>query len=284
MAPQVRNATVEQLLARIAERSHGVITRWEALAAGVTPQELKHRVRIGYLIRVHRGVYRLGHAAPSSLAAYMAATKACGGGCGLSGMAGAHLLELVTARPNEIEVVAARDRKVPGLVVHRSRVRIRLTKVRAIPVVTPAWALIDIAGRLDDEELGRACHQAHHRYRVKPEAVSRLLAERGGVKGLERREIPVMNRHATEGYIDCEWPGLDLIVELDSYRFHGSRRAWEKDRQRDRMARRRGKELIRYTWGDVYEEQTPCARKCVPDFPLSPVPPRHSELEGSLDP
>src|SRR4051812_7654637 len=49
-------------------------------------------------------------------------------------------------------------------------------------------------------------------------------------------------------------PRRRLIVELDSYRFHHSRRAWEQDRRRERDARARGDELRRYTYGDVFEE------------------------------
>ncbi|HEX8066332.1 MAG TPA: hypothetical protein VF520_07385 [Thermoleophilaceae bacterium] len=40
--------------------------------------------------------------------------------------------------------------------------------------------------------------------------------------------------------VDCRWPGRRLTVELDSYRFHDTRRAWEADRRRDREARARG--------------------------------------------
>ena len=44
-----------------------------------------------------------------------------------------------------------------------------------------------------------------------------------------------------------------LVVELDSYRFHHSRHAWELDRRREREARARGDEFRRYTYGDVFE-------------------------------
>lgn len=285
MDTQLRTATVEQRLQWIASTQHGVITREEARRAGVTDTEFRRRVRIGYLIRIFRGVYRLGHEAPSRLATYMAATKACGAGAGLSGLAGSHLLRLLRDPPDAIEVTCPRERRIPGLVVHRARqTRPRLMEVRGIPVVTPAWALIDIAGRLDDEALGWACHEAVTRYRnlVRPEVVGALIAERGAVKGsgrlmrmlagddpllLSRLEkafirllrldgllLPETNRRQAEGCIDCRWPGLALIVELDSFRFHNSRRAWERDRERDRAARQRGEQLIRYTWRDVVEE------------------------------
>jgi hypothetical protein len=75
-----RDGTVERVLARIATPAHGVVSRRELIAAGVTVDEITHRVRTGALIREHPGVYRVGHRAPSVEARYMAAVKACGEG------------------------------------------------------------------------------------------------------------------------------------------------------------------------------------------------------------
>jgi very-short-patch-repair endonuclease len=57
--------------------------------------------------------------------------------------------------------------------------------------------------------------------------------------------------------VDCRWPEHRLTVELDSYRYHHSRHAWEQDRQREREARARGDQLRRYTWRDVAEDPEP---------------------------
>ncbi len=54
--------------------------------------------------------------------------------------------------------------------------------------------------------------------------------------------------------MDCRWPAHRLTVELDGYRFHSSRRAWEQDRRREREARLRGDEFRRFSWHDVFEE------------------------------
>src|SRR4051794_33374990 len=72
MRPKV--STAEQVIARLAGRAHGVVTREELLRAGLTADEIKRRVRSGALIRVHRGVYRVGHTAPSVEAWYLAAS------------------------------------------------------------------------------------------------------------------------------------------------------------------------------------------------------------------
>jgi very-short-patch-repair endonuclease len=67
-------------------------------------------------------------------------------------------------------------------------------------------------------------------------------------------ELPETNRPAGGRRVDCRWPHRRLTVELDSYRYHNSRHAWERDRLREREARARGDEFRRYTRDDVFEE------------------------------
>ena len=74
-------------IARPASRSHGVVTRRRLLAAGVTDEEIKMRRQRGSLIVAYRGVYRVGHRAPSIEAAYLSAVLACGEGALLTGAA-----------------------------------------------------------------------------------------------------------------------------------------------------------------------------------------------------
>jgi very-short-patch-repair endonuclease len=65
--------------------------------------------------------------------------------------------------------------------------------------------------------------------------------------------LPRTNKMATGRRVDCRWPEHRVTVELDSYRYHSSRHAWEQDRRREREARARGDEFRRYTYGDVTE-------------------------------
>jgi very-short-patch-repair endonuclease len=65
--------------------------------------------------------------------------------------------------------------------------------------------------------------------------------------------LPQTNRPAGGRRVDCRWPEHRLTVELDGYRYHSSRHAWETDRRREREARARGDEFRRYTFGDVEE-------------------------------
>ena len=62
------------------------------------------------------------------------------------------------------------------------------------------------------------------------------------------------NKVASEHRVDCRWAEHKLTVELDSYRYHNSRHAWESDYQREREARGREDEFRRFTYADVFED------------------------------
>jgi very-short-patch-repair endonuclease len=282
MRPQSR--TVERELARIAGSAHGVVTRAELLAVGVTLDEIKQRLRTGALLREHPGVYRVGHRAPSLEARYLAAVRACGEDALLSGRAAGHLLGVLRGSPSTPEVTARTERRIPGVKTRRSR-RIDprdVTTWRGIPVTTVSRTLVDLAGVLTLDELARACHEAGVRHGTTPTQVEAVLARRRTSPGaskirqvlrgetpltlskLEARflerlgeaglVIPVTNRRAGRRHVDCRWPEQRLTVELDGYRYHSSRHAWEQDRLREREARARGDEFRRYTYRDVLED------------------------------
>jgi hypothetical protein len=101
--------TVEQRIAALAGGAHGVVTTGEMLAAGASEDEIAWRARTGYLIREFRGVYRVGHRAPSVEARYMAALKACGPGAVLCGRAAGWLWGLVRGPAPPPEVLAPRS-------------------------------------------------------------------------------------------------------------------------------------------------------------------------------
>lgn len=281
MEHQGRKAQHE--LARFADVAHGVVMRVEALGAGVTPAQVRHRLATGALLVEYPGVYRLGHQAPSLEATYLAAVRACGGGALLSGLAAAYLLGLVKGPAPPPEVTAPTERRIEGIVTRRAR-RIEArdaTVWRGIPVTTVARTLVDAAGDLGVEDLARACHEAGVRYRATPREVEAVLARRPGSRGarklrrilrgevnvtlseLERRflgllrtdglVLPRTNRPAGGRRVDCRWVDQRLTVELDSYQYHSSRHAWEQDRRREREARARGDDFRRYTHGDVFE-------------------------------
>jgi very-short-patch-repair endonuclease len=250
------------------------------LAAGITPAEIRWRRRTGLLLPVHRGVYRVGHRAPTLEAHYLAAVLACGDGALLSGLAAAYLLGLVKGAAPQAEVTCVRRHLVRGVVTRRSRRPVRPIVCRGVPVTPVARTLVDIAAALDQASLARACHEAGVKYRTTPAEVEAELTARTNVTGavrlravllgdvqvtlsrLEQRflsllraeelPLPMTNRQAGGRRVDCRWPEHRLTVELDSYRYHASRHAWEQDRRREREAYARGDEFRRYTYDDVF--------------------------------
>jgi very-short-patch-repair endonuclease len=275
-------STVETTLAKLAGRSHGVVTRAQLLAAGITRDEIDHRLSLGALLREHRGVYRVGHRAPSVEARYLAAVLACGEGAVLSGRAAAHLWGLVKGPAPAPEVTTVSERRIRGVTAKRSR-HIEATTHRGIPITTVPRTLTDLAAVLSLDALARACHEAGVKHRTTPRQVEAVLARRPNSPGagklhhiirgdtrvtlskLEKRflqllrqeglALPQTNRPADGRRVDCRWPDRKLTIELDSYQFHHSRHAWEQDRRREREARARGDEFRRYTFGDVFEDR-----------------------------
>ncbi len=275
------------MIAELAGRAGGVVTRQELLGGCLSSKEVDHRVAIGLLIVEFPGVYRAGHRAPSVEATYMAAVKACGQGAVLSGLAAAWLWGLLKGLAPRPEVTARTERRTRGVKTHRRR-RMDprdITVHRRIPITTVPATILTLPSLLSFDDLSRAVHEADVRYGTRPDHIEAALTRHPNAAGaktlrrvihgdahvtlsvLERRflellrgrglPLPKTNRPAGTKRVDCRWPGHALTVELDSYRYHRSRHAWEQDRQRDREARARGDLIRRYTWQDVTEDPEP---------------------------
>jgi very-short-patch-repair endonuclease len=87
--------------------------------------------------------------------------------------------------------------------------------------------------------------------------------ERAFIQLLEANDLPLptTNRPANGLFVDCRWPEHQLTVELDGYRYHRSRHAWQQDRKRERDAYARGDQFRRYTWADVVEHSCPTLKE-----------------------
>src|SRR4051812_46805277 len=173
MRPESR--TLDEKIAEMARRAHGVITRSELLAIGASEAGIKRRVRKGNLITQYPGVYRVGHAAPSIEASFVAAVKACGEGAFLRGRAGGYLLGLLKRPPPQPEVWARTERRIDGIEIRRARRSRKVIVVKGIPVTSVPETLVDLAAVLTEDELARACHEAGVRYRTTPRQVDAVL-------------------------------------------------------------------------------------------------------------
>ncbi len=114
-------STYADRIAGIAARQHGRITHAQLLAAGLDRDRIKRWSRGGRLRRVHRGVYAVGHTAPSAYADLLAAVLACGAGAVVSHRSAGHALGLLPTAPArpEVTVPTTAGRARPRIVIHR---------------------------------------------------------------------------------------------------------------------------------------------------------------------
>jgi very-short-patch-repair endonuclease len=145
-----------------------------------------------------------------------------------------------------------------------------------IPVTTPARTLLDLAATLRFRQLERAIHEAERLRLTGPTALANLIGRQRGATNLKslllnarsptRSEFeaefltfvdtfdlpkPQTNVVIEGKEVDAVWQRQKLIVELDTYTFHGTRQAFEEDRQRDRRLTAAGWRVIRVTADDL---------------------------------
>ena len=274
------------------------------LAAGISTREIGRRVVNGSLIRVHRGVYRVGHDAPCLEATYLGAVLACGERARLGARTAAYYAGLVRGQAPPPEVMTPTYRRVVGVITHRTQLIDPPWVRNGIPLTSVPRTLVDLAPHLALDDLARACHEAGVKYRTTPRQVQRVLARLPRKQGsanlrdvilgeapvvLSRLEkkfldvlraegfpLPQTNRVASGRRVDCRWPEHHLTVELDSYQFHNSRHSWEQDRRREREAYARGDQHRRYTYGDVFEHPDAMLEELRRLLPRTPAPPRRT--------
>lgn len=136
---------------KLAQRQHGVFSRSQAVANGVTGRELRTLWHGGIIERVTWGVYRVSGSTPSWRQKLMVAVLAAGPGAAVSGRAAAALLGLPGFREGPVEVTQLRrpsrrykygvEHSTTCLPEHHVRV------IDGIPVTNIERTVFDLAGR-----------------------------------------------------------------------------------------------------------------------------------------
>jgi very-short-patch-repair endonuclease len=283
-------ATTDLKLAEIANRQHGVVSLRQLTVAGIDRHVVYHRVRIGHLHPIHRGVYAVGHSALSSEARWMAAVLACGQprpvfdgetttildfwGAALSHRAAASLWKLLPLGdgPVDVSIRGCSGRaKRAGIRLHRSRSLLpaAVTVRSGIPLTTPARTISDlrravaVKGRkrlVMPRELRRAIRQADVLgLPIGDEEKrdhTRSDLERDFLRLCRRWRLPEPEVNVRIGphLVDFLWRDSALIVETDGYDYHRGRIAFQDDRARVLDLRARGFDVIRVAEKQVNEE------------------------------
>jgi hypothetical protein len=280
--------TPDRIIARIAARQNGYATYAQLLAAGLSRTQIDRRVRDGRLVRVHPKVYAVGFLPGTPLAHGHAAVLACGPGALLSHSSAAALWGWQPQWPAVPEVSTSHDRRPKGVCVHRTTTLAPAdrTRQRGIPVTSPARALLDIAPRLTDPQLARAYNDARLANYLRPSALQELVQRLPTVPGaprlahllaetvdanptrsvLEDAFLAFVDRYGlprpeinviVAGYeVDMCYPQQKVIVELDSWTFHGDREAFERDRERDSATAAVGYRTVRLTRRRLNQAET----------------------------
>jgi very-short-patch-repair endonuclease len=285
----VRNAGADRVIAALAARQRGVVSREQLLAAGIDGGAIKRRVRALRLHPMHRGVYLVGHSVGAHGAREMAAVLACGEGAIVSHRSAAHQWQLLPypANPPPIDItLAGRDAGVrTGIRAHRVRTidPCDIRTLDRIPITTPARTLLDLATVLRPYSLERAIAEAQVRRLVRKRdlldqlernpgrpgtrALRRLLdldggpaftrseAERRMLRLVRAAELPIprVNSRLGRYEVDFLWHEQRLVVEVDSFRFHSPRARFERDRARDAALAAAGYTVIRVTWRQLVD-------------------------------
>jgi predicted transcriptional regulator of viral defense system len=174
------------VIAQLAREQHGVVARSQLEQAGVTSRQIKTRVGDGRLVRLHRGVYAVGHNRLRSEGRWLAAVLACGPGALLSHRSAAALHGLRPATAGAVEVSTVWHRaSADGLRVHGRR---RLAPedrdvALGVPVTSVARTLVDLADVLRPEQLRSALVRVEDQRSADVRAIEQALARVRGRPG-----------------------------------------------------------------------------------------------------
>lgn len=283
MATQKGAAAGNQAVWDLVEAQHGVVARWQLLELGFTGAAIRHRVRVGRLHPVYRGVYAVGRRQLTRRGRWMAAVLACGPGAVLSHESAAALLGL-RDRESQIEVSVPRQNRC-----RRKQVRVHQRGPEAltdagtchrIPVTSPVRTLVDLAAGSGRADVERLINQADKLDLIDPDSLRGALGTlrpQPGVAALcevldeatfvltetelERLFVPLARRaglpkpqtqrQLEAGRVDFHWPELGLVVETDGLRYHRTPTQQARDIERDNAHRAAGLVPVRFTHGQV---------------------------------
>ncbi len=278
----------ELILLELGAAQHGVVTRAQLRARGLSIHAVDWLVRARRLVVVQRGVYQIGPVALPR-AAERAAVLAGGCDARISHRSAAHLEGMLEASHHvsklEVTVARRRPRRIEGVRIHRVRdLRAdEVTRIEGIPVTTPARTLLDIAETETARDVEQAYAKALRMRLVTPETMRdmverhpthrgapvwrRLLAEYGGpaftrseaeeklldITRSARLPPPELNAQVLGHEVDFLWRDARVVAEVDGYAFHASARSFAADRNRDAELTAAGYRVLRFTWADLGE-------------------------------
>lgn len=274
-----------------ADRQHGVVARRQLVSLGYSRTEIEGRIGRGLLRPIHRGVYAVGRKSLDQRGRWMAAVLACGPEAALSHRSAAQLWGVFPLGGGfAVEVTRpASFRAREGIRARQATLAPdEVDSVDGIPVTSVARTLFDLAAVVPMRQLERAFNEVEVRRLTDRLSVPLLLDRHPGRHGAanlrrllaSKEPAGITDRELEERFLafldargfprpilngtlplrdrllrpDCMWPRQRLIVELDGRAAHGTDRAFESDRRRDRQLLAEGWRSVRVTWRQLHGE------------------------------
>jgi very-short-patch-repair endonuclease len=284
----------DENVAKLANRQRGVVAGYQLVELGLSRWTIMRSVSAGRLHRIHYGVYAVGHRALSMDGKLMGAVLACGPGAVLSHRHAAELWGIHKTSRREIDVTTTRNIRgrndIAAHCVKRLDAADRTIR-RSVPVTTVARTLLDLAEVVPKRRLERAIDEAERRRLFDLNQIDAVVKRNPGRRGLkplksvienatepqltktelehlfvdfcEQFALPLPKFNViVEGYeVDAAWIDRKLIVELDSWRWHSGREAFEADRERDAALQLADYRVIRVTWRRLTRDAPRLARE-----------------------
>ena len=276
----------------LARCQSGVVSRSQALRAGLSPDMIRFRVRSGRWQLIHPGVYATFTGVPGRSAQLWAAVLSAGRGAVLSHETAAELIGLTDKPTDQVHVTVPHQRRLraaSGIALHRSVRAVEAVRRQADPPRTKidetvldltqtaatfddvcGWVTRAFARNLTDEERLRAAVRARTKLRWRADLQELIVAAAGGDhsvlefryhRDVERahglpesdRQVAFMTPAGRRGRRDRVYEKYGVVVELDGRLAHPAENQ-RKDKSRDNAAAAAGMQSLRYGWVEVKRE------------------------------
>jgi very-short-patch-repair endonuclease len=273
---------------QIAAGQKTLATTEQLVACGLSDDAVAYRLKTGRLHVVFRGVYSMGCGELPPLALELAALLACGERSFISHRSAAFVWGLLKTPPPQVEVTVVRRccKSRAGLKVHRIQAidRAEIDRHEGVWISTPARAVLEMASSASVDDLAEVINEGQGLRILTPQAleavrrrnrgrrgmarlaqvigdedamtITRSRAERAFLKLIRDARLPApqVNQRLGRYEPDFMWREQRLIVELDSYRFHGGPGGFHNDHEKDLVYRDAGFDVVRPTRNHVVHE------------------------------
>ena len=278
----------ERAIAELAGAQRTIVAHRQLQPLGLGRHAIAYRVKSGRLHVVFRGVYSIVYGPLPPLALELAALLACGEKSFVSHRSSAFVWGMLKTPPPAVEVsVVGRFRASrEGICVHRIRTidRRELRRHEGLWISTPARSVLEVAETAPHNEIIDLVDKGVEGRLFTPSELEAVLRRNRGRRGAARLgavlgsedALTITRSRAEKAFLklirdaglprpdvnqplgpykpDFMWRKERVIVEVDSYGFHGGPGGFQNDHNKDLFYRDAGFDVLRPTRNNVIYE------------------------------